>query len=131
MLGCILGILSGRSLLVVYQAYYKFPFLLFQIDSATFFIGIVISVLAASAGGIFVLRQVFALTPATAMRPPAPADYSHSANLNNSLKFLLDQPTRMVIRQLTRQPPKSSRCNYRHFRRHGIISWNAQCIEFI
>jgi putative ABC transport system permease protein len=107
LLGCIMGILSGRSLLVVYQAYYKFPFLIFQVDSTAFFIGIVISILSASAGGVFVLRQVFALTPSTAMRPPAPADYSRSASLNKTLKFLLDQPTRMVIRQLTRQPARA------------------------
>jgi len=107
LLGCILGILSGRSMLIIYQIYYKFPFLLFQVDSSAFFIGIVISILAASAGGVFVLRQVFALTPATAMRPPAPADYSRAARLNNTLKSLLDQPTRMVIRQLTRRPARA------------------------
>ncbi|MCP4070958.1 MAG: ABC transporter permease [Hyphomicrobiales bacterium] len=107
-LGCFLGVISGRSMLVVYQVYYKFPFLLFQVDSGAFFIGFIVSVLSASAGGVFVLRKIFALTPAVAMRPPAPADYSRSANLNKTLKFLLDQPTRMVIRQLARQPLKAT-----------------------
>ena len=91
-LGCLFGIMAGRSLAVVYQTYYMFPFLVFQVDPAAFLTGVVASVLAASAGGVFVLRRVFALTPAVAMRPPAPADYSRSANLSHVLKALLDQP---------------------------------------
>lgn len=107
-LGCFLGVLAGRSLVTVYLIYYKFPFLVFQIDPRAFFIGFTVSVLAASAGGVFVLRKVFALTPAVAMRPPAPADYSRSANLSNALKAILDQPSRMVARRLIRQPGRSA-----------------------
>ncbi len=108
LLGCLLGVLSGRSLLVVYQAYYKFPFLVFQIEPATFFVGFAVSVLSASVGGIFVLRQVFALTPAAAMRPPTPADFSKSAKFGKIAKTLLDQPSRMVIRLLIRQPGRAA-----------------------
>jgi putative ABC transport system permease protein len=104
LLGCLLGVLAGRSLISVYLIYYKFPFLVFQVDPRAFFIGITASVLAASAGGVFVLRQVFALTPAVAMRAPAPADYSHAASFGRILKSILDQPSRMVIRRLIRQP---------------------------
>jgi len=103
-LGCLLGVLAGRSLIVVYLIYYKFPFLVFQVDPRAFLVGISVSVLAASAGGLLVLGKVFALTPAVAMRPPAPADYSRSANLGKFLKAILDQPTRMVARRLIRQP---------------------------
>ena len=104
MVGCLLGVLAGRSLIVVYLIYYKFPFLVFEIDPKAFFIGFTASVLAASVGGIFVLRKVFSLTPAVAMRPPAPADYSRSARLGSGLKAVLDQPSRMIVRRLTRQP---------------------------
>jgi len=99
-----LGVLAGRALAGIYQVYYKFPFLVFQLDPAAFVTGVTVSILAASAGGIFVLRQVFALTPAVAMRPPAPADYSRSGALTNTLKSFLDQPTRMVLRRIMRQP---------------------------
>ena len=104
LLGCLLGVLSGRSLLSVYQNYYKFPFLVFHVDAKAFILGFAVSVLAAATGGIFVLRNVFALTPAVAMRPPAPADFSRSTKFNNTLKVILDQPSRMVIRMLIRQP---------------------------
>ena len=106
--GSILGVVSGRSLLVIFQIYYKFPFLVFQVDPTTFFIGFAVSILAAAAGGVFVLRNVFALTPAVAMRPPAPTDFSRSANFSNALKSILDQPARMVIRRLARSPGRAA-----------------------
>ncbi len=102
--GCLAGIAAGRVLISVYLEYFKFPFLVFQLDRESFVIGFGVSVLAASAGGLIVLRGVFALTPATAMRPPAPPDYSRSERIGRSLNKLLDQPSRMVLRRLTRQP---------------------------
>ncbi|MCC7283017.1 MAG: ABC transporter permease [Acetobacteraceae bacterium] len=107
LLGCLLGVLGGRSMAELYLDYFKFPFLVFRINPAAFAIGIATSILAASAGGMIVLRQVFALTPATAMRPPAPADYSRSARLGAALTRLLDQPSRMVARRLIRQPMRA------------------------
>ncbi|SHE40152.1 putative ABC transport system permease protein [Modicisalibacter ilicicola DSM 19980] len=102
--GCLAGIAAGRALIGVYLEYFKFPFLVFQLDPQAFVIGFGVSVLAASAGGLVVLRGVFALTPATAMRPPAPPDYSRAGRIGRSLNRLLDQPSRMVLRRLTRQP---------------------------
>ncbi|HKJ63374.1 MAG TPA: FtsX-like permease family protein, partial [Hyphomicrobiales bacterium] len=107
-LGCIMGVMSGRGLATVYQAYYKFPFLVFQVDPATFLTGVIVSICAASAGGVFVLRQVFSLTPAVAMRPPAPADFSRAVRLGGVLKRVLDQPTRMIMRRLIRQPGRAA-----------------------
>ncbi len=101
--GCLLGIISGRALVDVYLLYFKFPFLVFQLDPASFVIGFLVSVGSASAGGLLVLRRVFALTPAAAMRPPVPPDYSRSGQVGKTLIRLLDQPSRMVLRRLTRQ----------------------------
>lgn len=102
--GCLAGIAAGRALTGFYQLYFKFPFLLFQLDPRAFLIGFGVSVLSASAGGMVVLRGVFALSPAIAMRPPAPADYSRIGTLGQRLNRLLDQPTRMVLRRLRRHP---------------------------
>lgn len=102
--GCLFGILAGRAMIQLYTAYFKFPFLVFQLQPSSFLTGVTVSVLAASAGGLFVLRQVFALTPASAMRPPAPPDFSRAGRIGRSLNRLLDQPSRMVLRRLTRQP---------------------------
>ncbi|MDX2484281.1 MAG: FtsX-like permease family protein [Pseudodonghicola sp.] len=102
--GCLLGIAAGRWMADLYLLYYKFPFLVFRLDPASFLTGFAVSILAASAGGLLVLRQVFALTPAVAMRAAAPPDYSRSGRFSSALGRRLDQPTRMVLRRLTRQP---------------------------
>jgi len=102
--GIVFGILTGRVMIQLYTAYFKFPFLVFQLDPSSFVIGVSVSVLSASAGGLFVLRQVFALTPATAMRAATPPDFTRSGKIGQSLNRLLDQPSRMVLRRLTRQP---------------------------
>lgn len=101
--GCLGGIAAGRALIGVYAAFFKFPFLVFQLDPASFAIGVTVSILSASAGGLFVLRRVFALTPAVAMRAPAPPNFSRTGRIGHSLNRFLDQPSRMVLRRLTRQ----------------------------
>ena len=102
--GCLAGVWSGRLLAGVYQAVYHFPFMVFRVEPSSFLMGIGVSVLAAVGGSVFVLRQVFALTPAVAMRPPAPADYSRTGAINARLKNWLDQPSRMVLRRVLRNP---------------------------
>jgi putative ABC transport system permease protein len=104
--GCLMGIASGRALIQVYVAYFKFPFLVFSLDPASFVIGVSVSIVSASIGGLLVLRHVFALTPASAMRPPAPADYSRTGARGLGLSRYLDQPTRMVMRRIMRQPAR-------------------------
>lgn len=104
LVGGLLGIAAGRAMIDFYLNYYKFPFLVFRLEPGAFISGLTISVLAASAGGLVVLRRVFALTPATAMRPAAPPDYSRTGRLGARLNRFLDQPGRMVLRRLTRQP---------------------------
>lgn len=103
-LGCVLGIWAGRAMAGVYQSVYHFPFLVFRVDPASFVMGVGVSILSASAGGMLVLRRVFGLTPAVAMRPPAPMDFSRTGALNERLKGWLDQPSRMVLRRIFRNP---------------------------
>ncbi|MDP5071576.1 MAG: FtsX-like permease family protein, partial [Congregibacter sp.] len=100
------GIVSGRALVDVYLLYFKFPFLIFRLEPAAFVTAFLVSVLAASAGGLLVLRQVFELTPALAMRPPVPVDYSRSRAIAGKLHQVLDQPSRMVLRRIARQPAR-------------------------
>lgn len=102
--GCLAGIAAGRALVGIYTDYFKFPFLVFQLEPSSFLSGIAVSLLAASAGGFMVLRQVFALSPAAAMRPPTPPDFSRAGHLSGALGRFLDQPSRMVLRRIIRQP---------------------------
>ncbi len=102
--GCLGGIGLGRAMVGLYTDYFKFPFLVFRLDPGSFVTGVSVSILSASAGGLLVLRQVFALTPAAAMRPPAPPDFSRTGPMGHALGRVLDQPSRMVMRRITRQP---------------------------
>ncbi|WP_071675603.1 ABC transporter permease [Nioella nitratireducens] len=103
-IGAILGVLAGRLQVQVYLEFYKFPFLVFRIAPGAVIWGVGVSVLVASLGGLAVLARVFRLTPAAAMRPPAPPDYSRTGRIGAALNRYLDQPSRMVLRRLTRQP---------------------------
>lgn len=103
-LGCLSGVILGGYMADYYKVYYKFPFLVFHVEPASILVSLVFSILAASAGALAVLMRLFTLTPAAAMRAPAPADFSRSARLSGALRGLLDQPSRMVLRRLLRQP---------------------------
>ncbi|MFT6658027.1 MAG: putative ABC transport system permease protein [Maritalea sp.] len=107
LVGCLIGVMVGRSYADLFQQFYKFPFLVFRVDPQAFVIGILVSVFTASAGALFVLRNVFALTPAVAMRPPAPSDYSRAGGFMGSIKRIFDQPTRMVLRRVARHPGRT------------------------
>ena len=102
--GCIGGIAAGRAMVEVYTQFFKFPFLVFRLDPTALILGLFVSIAAASAGGLLVVRKVFALAPAEAMRPPAPADYSRSGRIGGRLARWIDQPSRMVLRRIARQP---------------------------
>ncbi|WP_296761454.1 ABC transporter permease [Sediminimonas sp.] len=102
--GSVAGIWAGHAMAVFYQTYFKFPFLVFTLDPVSFVVGFTISMLAATAGGLAVVRHVLTLTPAVAMRPPAPPDYSRTFDLAGAFRRWLDQPSRMVLRRLSRYP---------------------------
>lgn len=102
--GCLSGIAAGRAMTGFYLNFFKFPFLVFRLDPTSFVTGFSISVLTASAGGLIALRHIFLLTPATAMRPPTPPDFSRAGTFARTLVIFLDQPSRMVLRRLARQP---------------------------
>ena len=123
--GCLMGIAGGRALIQVYVTYFKFPFLVFGLDPASFVIGVSVSIFSASVGGLLVLRSVFALTPASAMRAPAPADYSRTGAIGHALNRFLDQPSRMVVRRITRQPGRMAGAMI------GIACGMALCVSMI
>ena len=117
--GCLMGIAGGRALIQVYIAYFKFPFLVFQLDPASFVTGVSVSILSASVGGLLVLRRVFALTPAAAMRAPAPADYSRTGAIGQALIAGSTNPRAWCCAGSRRQPGRMAGADDRHRLRHG------------
>lgn len=107
-LGSALGVLLGRALIPIYADVYKLPYLVYDLSPGPFAAGVLASLGAAALGAALVLRTVLRLTPAEAMRPPAPPDFRRQGGgLLSGLARLLDQPGRMILRQLTRQPLRS------------------------
>jgi len=103
-LGTALGIGLGRAMAALYAQYFHFPFLIFQADPTTFVLGSATTLLAVFGGAAMAARSAYRLTPAVAMVPAPPADYSKALGAQVSRWRLLDPQSRMVLRQLLRFP---------------------------
>lgn len=101
------GIWLGRMITAVYQIYFHFPFLVFIPGFLTLGIALAISALAAAAGAFFAVRSAVTLTPAVAMRPPAPPKYASGNGFQQAFSNFLDQPSRMILRRLARHPGRA------------------------
>lgn len=101
------GIAGGQAMAQLYQHYFKFPFLVFQLPAQSLISAVGISLFAAAAGGLIVIRRVFLLSPAVAMRPPAPPRFARAGPMLAAFQRHLDQPSRMIVRQLVRTPGRT------------------------
>lgn len=106
-LGVAAGAWLGTALAALYQTYFRFPFLDFQLSAPVVFIGIGVSLLAALLG---TGRAVYAAADspvAEAMRPPAPQHFRRSLVERLAPARWLSQPTRIIFRQIGRSPVKA------------------------
>jgi len=106
-LGWYLGFRMGRGLAGLYTENFRFPFLLFRLDADLIAISSLIAVGAAALGVAVAVGRAARLTPAVAMQPPAPPDFSQSAVGSGGDRAWLDQPSRMILRQLLRRPGRA------------------------
>ena len=105
--GSLLGIGLGRFTTSIYASMYSFPFLLFRPEADSFLIAGGFSLAAAVIGTLSAVRRAVKLSPAEAMRPPAPPRFSKTFSSRGKLSGVLDQPTRMIFRQVFRWPLRS------------------------
>lgn len=106
-LGWILGTWLGRYQTGVYAELYRFPFLYFRPSFTTFGVSALVSVTAALAGSMRAVYSAATLPPAEAMQPPSPPAYRQRNNFIAHILAWLDQPTRIIFRQLARWPIRS------------------------
>ncbi|HYW05229.1 MAG TPA: ABC transporter permease [Gammaproteobacteria bacterium] len=110
--GIVLGIGAGAWLghLVsgIYRGFFRFPFLDYRLAPSV--VGDVVAVTAAAAlaGTLVAVRRASRLPPAAAMQPEPPPVYRPTLFERLGLQRLFDQPTRMIIRHLEREPVKSA-----------------------
>ncbi len=103
-MGCAAGIWLGRGLAGLYSYFLNLPFLIFRTDPQVIAIGLAVAIGAAALGIAFAVRRLIRLNPAVAMRPPIPLDYSHALREPAWMKRSVDQPSRMILRRIIRQP---------------------------
>lgn len=108
LLGAILGTWLGRSLATMYQQYFVFPFLEFRAGVDSYLIGAAATFAAALIGAAVAVHRAARLTPAEAMRPPAPADYSGRWTSGLARRLGPDEPSRIVLRNLLRRPLRAA-----------------------
>ena len=106
-IGWVLGYWLGLYNTHVYAKFYHFPFLLFQPGGGSFVVAAIISLTAALFGALSSVRRAAALPPAESMRPPSPPTFGRSRYSGDAEAQGLDQPTRIILRQLIRWPMRS------------------------
>lgn len=104
--GVLLGYYLGQELSALYANYYRFPYLTFVINPWDIIVASIISAGAAYSGVFFAVKEAAILPPAEAMRPEPPKLYQRSLLEKMGAATYLDQPTKMVLRQLGRQRVK-------------------------
>lgn len=98
------GLWLGKMIAGIDQIYFHFPFLIFTPEFRTLATALVISIAAACLGAFLAVRAAVTLSPAVAMRPPTPPKYNRGSGFSRYLASSLDQPSRMILRRIARQP---------------------------
>jgi putative ABC transport system permease protein len=107
LLGWAVGAWLGRINTELYAEFYRFPFLLFRPSPSVFAVAGLISLAAALLGTLSAVRRAVILPPAEAMRLPAPPLYRKTRLRSTWFAHWLDQPTRIILRQIFRWPVRS------------------------
>ncbi len=105
-IGVLLGLWLADGLGAIYQEYFRFPYLIFELRPVVALAAILIASGAAVLGCLGALRSAFRLHPAEAMRPEPPARYRPTVIERLGMSGL-SQPSRMILRNLERHPFKS------------------------
>lgn len=105
LVGTVLGAYLGQAMLRMYTGeYFRFPHPEYRLGLDVGVTGVAVSLGAAIIGALAAVRRVVRLPPAEAMRPPAPASYRRTLLERVGLFGLFSPATRMVLRELQRQP---------------------------
>lgn len=100
--GWIGGLVTG-----LFYNYVRFTHLATQFSWTAFAAATAVAVLAALIGAAMAVRRAAVLSPAVAMRPPAPAVFRKGLLERLSVWRALDQPSRMIVRSLERYPARA------------------------
>ena len=106
-LGGIIGWFFGRLNIEMYAETLRFPLLIYRPSAFAFVLGAGVSLLTALLGALTAVGKAIKLPPAEAMQAPSPPTYKSRIGSKNWSHALLDQPTRIALRQIIRWPFRS------------------------
>ena len=105
--GIVVGLWLGALMGDLYLEYYRFPALEYQASVPVIVTAVGLTTGAAVLGVLGAVRRAVRLSPAIAMRPAPPPLYRRTLLERLGLEAALDQPSRMILRNLERQPVRS------------------------
>ncbi len=105
--GIVLGFWLGSLLGGIYLEFYRFPELQYSADVSVIVSAVVLTAVAALVGVLRATARAARLSPAIAMRPAPPPIYRRTFVERLGLERWLDQPSRMIVRNLERQPVRA------------------------
>lgn len=105
--GTLFGFWMGANLVEMYQEFYKFPLLKFQINEIAVLWAFLLTTFAAVLGTWLAVRKAIQLPPAEAMRPEPPPSYRPTIVERFLPSGMLPAELRMIIRNIERKLFKS------------------------
>ena len=106
--GVFFGTWLGSGMTSIYNDFFRFPALLYQLPVGIAIAGVGVSFVAAALGALNAVRRAVRLPPAEAMRPEAPPRYRRSWLERYGFQRWLSTPVRMILRNLGRHPVRSA-----------------------
>ncbi|ETW97277.1 MAG: hypothetical protein ETSY1_23305 [Candidatus Entotheonella factor] len=103
-LGVVMGSGLGSLMTANYVNFFRFPVLQFRVQPWVPLLAGGVTLAAALLAALNAIRQVVRLSPAEAIRPPAPRAYRGSGLERSGLMRALSPQGRMVVRNLTSRP---------------------------
>jgi putative ABC transport system permease protein len=105
--GGVIGGWLGTVIVGALAQYMRFPHLTGQFSWMAFGVSVGLSLGASIAGSLLAVRRAVRLSPAVAMLPPTPATFRSGLLEELGLTGVLDQPTRMIARNIERFPVRA------------------------
>lgn len=105
--GTVGGVAIGTAMLNLYNQFFRFPVLEYQLLPSVVLGSVGIGFIAAVIGTTAAVRCAVTLPPAEAMRPQPPARYRVSFVERIGLQWLFSQASRIILRNIQRQPVRA------------------------
>jgi putative ABC transport system permease protein len=102
LLGSAAGTWLGTIMTRLFGEFFRFPFLVFIRSPGLYALATALSAAVAFLGAFFALRQVFQLSPAASMQPPAPPAYRET--LPSAVRKVVSASTAIALRNIAMHP---------------------------